>query len=216
MKDIQVYNLNGEEVGKVELLPGVFAVPANDVLVHQVALAQMANVRENLAKTKDRSEVRGGGRKPWQQKGTGRARHGSSRSPIWRKGGVTFGPTSLENYGKKVNKKSKKLALNIVLSGKVKDDQLIVVDSFKLEQPKTKLVAAAFKNLRSKVGSFKESKMKDKIIIALGVSEKESTRAMKNISNFSSICADSLNVVDLLSNKYLIVTKEALEIIQNR
>lgn len=216
MKETVVYNLNGEEVGKVKLSPEVFVVPANDVLVHQVALAQMANVRENLAKTKDRSEVSGGGKKPWQQKGTGRARHGSTRSPIWRKGGVTFGPTSLENYSKKINKKAKRQALNIVLSGKLNDEQLIVIENFNLEQPKTKLVAEALKNLKSKVGALKKFQAKDKFIVALGTSEKESARAMRNIANLSSISADSLNVVDLLSNKYLIVTKAALEVIQNR
>lgn len=214
MKEIAVYNLEGKEVEKVKLAPEVFELPENDILVHQVVLAQMANSRENIAKTKDKSEVRGGGKKPWAQKGTGRARHGSSRSPIWRKGGVTFGPTALENYSKKVNKKMKKQALNIVLSGKVKDNELVIVDNFSLEQPKTKLAADAFKNLKANVSALKESKDKDKFVVALGISEKEIVRSMNNLSNFNSISADSLNVVDLLSSKYLIVTKEALAIIQ--
>lgn len=216
MSEIAVYNLKGENVGKVNLIPEIFEVPDNDNLVHQISVAQMANSRCAIANTKDRSEMRGGGKKPWAQKGTGRARHGSIRSPLWRGGGVTFGPTSERNFSKKVNKKMKNKALNIVLSGKVRDNELIVLESFKLESLKTKIVAEAMKNLKAKVETLKDSKDNDKFIIALGKNERESVQAIKNIKGLHTISYDSLNIVDLLSNKYLILTKESLNSLQGK
>src|SRR5882724_5211705 len=133
-----IYNVQGKETGKITLPESIFGLPWNADLVHQVVVAMQANARQNTAHTKDRSEVRGGGRKPWQQKGTGRARHGSSRSPIWKGGGVTHGPRNEKDYSQKINRQARQKALLVVLSRKLADKEIIFVDSLSLEAPKTK------------------------------------------------------------------------------
>ena len=138
MLKVLTYTQNGKESGKAELPSEIFDVKMNSDLVHQVVIAQMSNQRQVIAHTKDKSEVRGGGKKPWKQKGTGRARHGSIRSPIWKGGGVTFGPTKDRNFKKKINKKMRRKALFMVLSSKVKDKEMIILDELKIEKPKTK------------------------------------------------------------------------------
>ncbi len=148
---ISTYTQNGKESGKAELPSEIFDVKMNSDLVHQVVLAQMSNQRQVIAHTKDKSEVRGGGRKPWKQKGTGRARHGSIRSPIWKGGGVTFGPTKDRNFKKKINKKMRRKALFMVLSSKVQDKEMIVLDKLKIEKPKTKEIAMVIENLKLKM-----------------------------------------------------------------
>src|SRR3990167_4153940 len=137
----EVYNKENKKVGEVTLSDSVFGKKWNESLVHQVLVSQLANKREPLAHTKGRGEVRGGGRKPWRQKGTGRARHGSTRSPIWAGGGVTFGPTKHKNYSKKINKKMRRGAIFSALSRKFKDGELKFIDALELEVPKTKLLA---------------------------------------------------------------------------
>ncbi len=148
----QVYNLQTEKVKDVELNPEIFDIPINQDLVHQALVAQMANSRKNYAHTKGRGEVRGGGRKPWRQKGTGRARHGSIRSPLWVGGGVTFGPTKYRNYSQKLNKKMKKKAILICLSDRVKDKQVTLVDKFDFKNQKTKEIVEALANLKEVMG----------------------------------------------------------------
>ena len=138
---VNTYNKEGKKVGKKRLPKEIFEVPINSDLVHQVVLSQIANRRQKTAKTKDRAEVRGGGRKPWRQKGTGRARAGSIRSPIWRGGGVTFGPTSERVFSKKIPKKMRRKALFMVLSAKAKEKLILVLDDLKSEKPKTKIMA---------------------------------------------------------------------------
>src|SRR5690554_3942820 len=138
MPKVAVYNSNGEQVGEQELNPSVFAANVNEAAMHEVVVAHMANQRRGTAETKTRGFVRGGGKKPWRQKGTGRARHGSSRSPIWRGGGVTFGPNPNKNYKVKVNKKAGKLAFKSILSLRLANNQLIVVDKLQLDEGKTK------------------------------------------------------------------------------
>lgn len=146
---LPVLNQQGEEVGTALLPKDVFEVKLNRDLVYQVAVSQMANRRKVLANTKDRGEVSGGGRKPWRQKHTGRARAGSTRSPIWRHGGVAMGPTKERVFKKKINKKMKRIALSMVLSEKAKNNLLIIVDGLKLEKVKTKLMADIFKKFPS-------------------------------------------------------------------
>src|SRR3989344_1515557 len=148
----ELYNQSGELMGNVELPDKIFGVAMNEDLVRQVLEAQSANSRRVIAHTKDRSEVRGGGKKPWKQKGTGRARHASIRSPIWKGGGVTFGPTKERNFKKKINKKMARKALFMALSSKVKDKQLFVLDNIILENPKTKEMAVILKNFSSLMG----------------------------------------------------------------
>src|SRR3990167_7958338 len=141
---VKLYNQVAEEVGKTELPDEVFGLKWNADLVHQVVTSQEANRRPTVAHAKGRGEVRGGGRKPWRQKGTGRARHGSIRSPIWKGGGVTHGPLKEKNYKKKINKKMAKKALFAVLSAKARDNEIIVLDDLKFSEPKTRLAAEMF------------------------------------------------------------------------
>lgn len=183
----------------------IFDVKLNPDLVHQAYVAQISSSRQVSASTKTRAERRGGGRKPWRQKGTGRARAGSIRSPIWRKGGVTFGPNKDRIYAKKINKKAKRKALFMVLSTKVKDKELILVDNLKLTKVKTSQMVKVLNSL-----------FKDKITVLVATAGKNEAvvRANRNIPSTKTIRADSLNVVDLLSYKYLLMPKEAVKVIK--
>ncbi len=200
-----VYDQNGKEIGNTLLPKEVFAVDVNPELVHQVVVSQMANRRKNIAHTKARGEVRGGGRKPWRQKGTGRARHGSIRSPIWRGGGVTFGPTKERVFKKVIPKKMKRKALFMVLSEKAKNNLLVVLDKLNIEKSKTKLVADVFKKLPCKG---------KKTLVVLPNYDKNLILATRNITNKETIQAKDLNCLDLLSFKYLVIPKEAIKVIE--
>ena len=205
-----IYNQEGKEVGQAELPAEIFDMPMNKDLVHQVVVAQMASARQVLAHTKDRSEVRGGGVKPWRQKGTGRARHGSIRSPIWKGGGVTFGPTKERVFAKKINKKMKRKALLMVLSSKVRDKEMVLLDKLELTQAKTKQIMEVFNNLKTKI---KKDLAKGTLIVLL-TSDQKIIRAIKNIPKIKTIRADSLNVVDVLSHQYLLMLQGAVEVIE--
>ena len=204
MLKTKLYNSEGKESGEMELPERVFGVELVDDLVHQVVVAQMANARQVLADTKDKGEVRGGGKKPWKQKGTGRARHGSSRSPLWKGGGVTFGPTSDRNFSKMINKKMKTKALLMVLSSKLKDNELVVVENIKLEKTSTKKM----KDILGKLP------LSGKVLISMNKKNDSVFNSVKNIQNTSMIASDSLNVVDLLKNKMLVVDKKGIERIE--
>jgi len=201
-----IYDQEGQEIGKMQLPDGIFGLKRSKSLIHQVAVAQMANARQVLAHTKDRSEVRGGGKKPWRQKGTGRARHGSTRSPLWRGGGVTFGPTKERNFSKKINKKMRRKALLAVLSGKARDNELIVLDKLQLSSSKTKEMIRVVGGLTK----IKEDIIRRGALIALIEKDNNVIRAVKNISKFETIGIGSLNVVDILKRKYFVVTKDAV------
>ncbi len=204
MKTI-VYNQQGEKMGTTLLPKEIFEVKMNSDLIHQVVVAQMSNRRKAIAHTKGRGEVRGGGKKPWRQKGTGRARHGSIRSPLWRGGGVTFGPTKERVFEKKINKKVQRLALFMVLSAKAKNNLLILVDKFKIEKPKTKLMAETLNKLPCK---------KANSLIALSEIDKNLILASSNIPGVKTLQVKDLNTLDLLSFKYLIMPKDSVKIIQ--
>jgi len=208
--ELAVYNQEGQEVEKIELPQEIFGLKINQNLVKQAAEAQLSQSRIHYAHAKDRSEVRGGGKKPWRQKGTGRARHGSIRSPIWKGGGVTFGPRKEKNFAKKINKQMKRQALFMVLSGKARDNEIIILDDLKLEQPKTKIMAQIIKSIQAGV---KKELSKGTLMIT---SQKDGNiiLATRNIPKIDTIGAGSLNVVDLLSYKYLLMPKGAIEIIQ--
>src|SRR3989344_3586409 len=150
--ELPLYNQNAEQVGAVNLADDVFGLPMNKDLLYQVTTSQMSNQRQGIAHAKGRGEVRGGGKKPWRQKGTGRARHASIRSPIWRGGGVTGGPTKERNFKKSINKKMLQKALKVALSSKLREGELFVIDSFNINQPKTKEVAGIMKNPPSVIG----------------------------------------------------------------
>lgn len=205
MPRVTVYNQKGEKTGTALLPAEIFNVKTNPDLVHQAYITQISSSRQVSASTKTRAERRGGGRKPWSQKGTGRARVGSIRSPIWRKGGVTFGPRKDKTYKKKINKKAKRKALFMVLSTKVKDKELMLVDSLKPAKAKTKEMIKILDNL------FKE---KATVLVATAGKNKAVERANKNIPYTRTIRADSLNIVDLLSYKYLLMPEEAVKVIK--
>jgi len=203
----KVYDITGRETGKVTLPEEVFGLPWNADLVHQVMVGQLANARTRIAHTKDRSEVRGGGRKPWRQKGTGRARHGSRRSPIWAGGGVTFGPRNEKDYSKKVNKKMRKKALFTVLSGKLKDGEILFIDNISFDKAKTTLAAEVLKGL-SKIKGFEDlsQKKKNAALIALSSHDENIAKSFRNFGNVLVEEFRNLNVVTALTYKYLIVT----------
>ena len=198
MAEVTLYTMDGAKAGTLPLADALFAVKPKMGVIHAVIVAQDANSRQVLAHTKDRSEVRGGGKKPWKQKGTGRARHGSSRSPIWVGGGVTFGPTSDRNFSVKVNKSQKRLALAMTLSDKVASDAFIAVEAFALNEGKTKLAAA----MRNALPGAEAS-----ALIVLAPGEETLGRAARNLPNTETIRAGSLNVRDVAKYRYLIVSK---------
>jgi len=202
---VNTYNQNGEKIGQTRLPKEIFDVKINPDLVHQVVVCQMANQRKAIAHTKDRGEVSGGGRKPWRQKGTGRARHGSIRSPLWRHGGVTFGPTKERVFKKEIPKKMKRKALFMVLSAKVKNNLLILLEKLKLEKIKTKAMVEILNNLPCKGKS---------ILIALPEKDKNIILAAKNIPEVETILVKDLNALKLLSFEYLVMPKESIKIIK--
>jgi len=200
-----VYNQEGKETEAVLLPKDIFEVKMNPDLVHQVVSSQMANRRQILAHAKDRSEVSGGGRKPWRQKGTGRARHGSIRSPLWKGGGVTFGPTKERVFKKKINKKAKKQALFMVLSAKAKSNSILILDlDFKQIPTKTKQMAEFLKKFP----------LKGSALIALPKKDENFIRVTKNIPQIETLEARNLNALDMLSFKHLILPKESIKIIK--
>ncbi len=200
-----VYNQEGAATGKVKLPESVFGVRWNADLVHQVAVSLAANARTPVAHTKGRGDVRGGGRKPWQQKGTGQARHGSSRSPIWRGGGITHGPTKERNYSAKVNKKMRVRALFAVLSKKLADGEILFVDRLAFAAPKARdakvvlgaLAGAGFPKL--------VTKKKNAALIALVKKDKNTEKSFRNFGNVSVAEVRNLNVADALAHTYLII-----------
>ena len=202
---VKVYNQNKEETGEIELPKEIFEIEINSDLIHQVILAQQGNRRQGTAQAKMRGEVRGGGKKPWRQKGTGRARHGSTRSPLWRGGGVTFGPRGDRSYKKKIPKKMSRKALFMVLSAKAKENLILVLDNLKFEKPKTKQMAEILNKLFLKQGSG---------LIALARIDKNLILSIRNIAKTGSIQAKDLNALDLLSYKYLVISEQGIETIK--
>src|SRR3989338_5317690 len=202
---VKVYNQNAESTGEMELSPKVFGVKANPDLVHQAVVTQMANMRKVLAHTLIRSEVRGGGRRPWRQKGTGRARHCSSRSPIWRGGGITFGPRNDKVYAKNLHKKMRRKALFMALSEKARNSQLIILDKIELEKGKTKEMAKIISALPCKNQS---------CLLALPNHDKKIFLASRNIKKTNIEDARNLNVLDVLNSKYLLIIKESIKTIE--
>ncbi len=200
-----LYDINGKEVGSFDLPKEIFEIDFIEDIVHQVFLCQSSNRRQGTANTKGRAEVRGGGRKPWRQKGTGRARHGSRRSPIWKGGGVTFGPTNEKNFKKKINKKLRRKALAMILSKKALDKDIFLIDDLKIKEGKTKIISQFLSNLDIKKSAIIATPLKDETI----------WRASRNIPKISVIPASDLNLLDLLSSKFLIIDKEGIEKIKS-
>jgi len=201
-----VYNQKGKEVGEVKLPSNVFGLSWNADLVHQVINSMLSDSRVIYAHTKDRGQVRGGGKKPWRQKGTGRARHGSTRSPIWVGGGVAHGPNGLKNYGRKINKKMKIKALYTILSRKLKDGEILFVDKFEIAKPKTIEALEILKSLsKIKTASDIFSKRKNSATIAISGKKQAFEKSFSNIGNVEVDEVRNINPVDLLNMKYLVI-----------
>lgn len=200
MPKVALYNVSGAQVGEVELAESVFGIEPNKYVVHSAVVLQQASQRLGTHKTKGRSEVRGGGRKPWKQKGTGRARQGSIRSPQWKGGGVVFGPTP-RSYGFKLPRKVRRLAIKSVLSAKVIDSEIIVLDQLSLAQPKTKEFAAILNNL----------KVERKALVVTGSYDDNVALSTRNIPGVKFVSADGISVLDVLAHDKLIITKEAIQ-----
>lgn len=199
MPKVAVYNVNGDHVGELELSDGVFGQAVNQAVLHEVVVMQLANRRKGTHDTKTRGQVRGGGRKPWRQKGTGRARHGTIRSPIWRGGGIVFGPHP-RDYGYSVPKKVRRLALKSALSSKVEEGRVLVLDELNIDAPKTREMVRILNNLKAGDGALVVTADRD-----FGV-EKSS----RNIPGVKSLEATNLNVLDVLDHANLVITKDAV------
>ncbi|MEK7519440.1 MAG: 50S ribosomal protein L4 [Patescibacteria group bacterium] len=213
---ITTYNQAGQESGKTLLPKDIFGLKINSYLINQVVVSQMANRRRVIAHTKDRSEVRGGGKKPWRQKGTGRARHGSIRSPLWRGGGVTFGPRKEKVFKKIIPQKMKRKALFMALSGKLKNNSLILLDELKIGQIQKEgkaLKGQGGKKLTQQISSLlRNLPCKDKkTLIVLPEYDKNIILAARNIPEIKTIQAKDLNALDLLSFKFLLMPKESIK-----
>ena len=202
MASVSVYNMEGNEVGTIELNDAVFGVDVNEHLVHMAVVAQLANKRQGTQKAKTRSEVSGGGRKPWRQKGTGHARQGSTRAPQWTGGGVVFAPTP-RDYTIRLNKKEKRLALKSVLTSKVQENKLIVVDELKFDEIKTKNFVNVMNNLKA-----------EKALVVLNENDANVVMSARNIPTVKTALTNTINVYDILKYNTLILTKDAVATIE--
>ncbi len=206
MTKIDIYNLEGKKAGDITLDEGVFGIEANNALLHQVYVAQAANRRSGSAHTKIRSDRRGGCKKPWKQKGTGNARTGSIRNPIWRGGGITFGPLKNRNFKKSINEKMKQKALLIAISEKARGDKIRIIESLDVTDKKTKVVAG----MLSEMGLYKS--------MVMGFSAKEAGNyiAARNITKVNAMETNQLNVYDVLNAEYLILSKDSVDQLVNK
>jgi len=198
MANVSVYNMEGKEVGTIELNDAVFGVEVNEHLVHMAVVQQLANNRQGTQKAKTRSEVSGGGRKPWRQKGTGHARQGSTRSPQWTGGGVVFAPVP-RDYSFKLNKKEKRAALKSALTSKVQDNNLIVVDELKFEEIKTKNFVNVMNNLKVQKG-----------LVVIADNDANVVLSAKNVADVDTTLVNTINVYDIMKAKTVVLTKDAV------
>ena len=202
MANVSVYNMEGKEVGTIELNDAVFGVEVNEHLVHMAVVAQLANKRQGTQKAKTRSEVSGGGRKPWRQKGTGHARQGSTRSPQWTGGGVVFAPTP-RDYSFKLNKKEKRLALKSALTSRLQENKLIVVDELKFDEVKTKNFKQVMDNLKVEKG-----------LVILAENDANTVLSARNIPEVKTSLVNTINVFDILKYNTVVATKAAVASIE--
>ena len=198
MANVSVYNMEGKEVGTIELNDAVFGVTVNEHLVHMAVVQQLANNRQGTQKAKTRSEVSGGGRKPWRQKGTGHARQGSTRAPQWTGGGVVFAPVP-RDYSFKLNKKEKRAALKSALTSRVQDGKLIVVDELKFDEIKTKKFKAVMDNLKV-----------NKALVVRSENDEKVVKSARNIPTVKTALVNTINVYDILKGDTLVLTKDAV------
>lgn len=203
---VTTYDQEGKEVGQSLLPKEIFGLDVNQELIHQVVVSQNSNRRQVSAHTKGRGQVSGGGKKPWKQKGTGRARHGSTRSPIWRHGGTSLGPTKDRNFKKKINRKMKRLAMLMVLSAKAKESFLVVLETLKLEKVKTKNIFQLLQKLPCK---------NERTLIVLPDMDKNLILASRNLKKAQPSQVKDLNALDLLSYKYIVMPKDSIKVLKD-
>ncbi len=206
MTKISIYSLNGKKVGEEKISSEVFGLSDNDQLLHQVYVSQRANQRQVIAHTKNRSERAGSGKKPWKQKGTGNARTGSIRNPIWRGGGIVFGPTKNRNFKKNINQKMKQKAIKIALSAKIRNERMIVVDKLEIKEKKTQAFAKALEKL----------KIKGSLLVGFNQKESDNYLYLRNIANTKGILENQINVLDMLNYKYLLLSIDSVKSIEKR
>jgi len=211
MAEVKVYNLDGTEKETLKLSDVIFKASINENVIKDVLTSYLSNQRKSYAHTKTRADVRGGGKKPWKQKGTGRARHGSIRSPLWVGGGVTFGPTKDRNYKVKINKKLKDRAMSMLLTDKLVNNNLIVVDSLKFEVPKTKTLVSIIKNLLSKLG--KEMRGMGLVVSAKDDNLKLSSR---NVVHLDYAVVGDINPLSVVNSEYLVIDSKSLKGLEKR
>ncbi len=218
MDNVKTYNSKGKESGEITLPEKVFGVKWNANLVHQVITSLMSSKRNGTAHAKTRGEVRGGGKKPWKQKGTGRARHGSSRSPIWVGGGTTHGPRNDKNYDRKVNSKQNAKALASILSAKLRDGEIIFVDQIDFKAPKTKDAKDVISNLSKIKGFERLSKKTNAALIALSGKSQEVEKSFRNIGSVSVLETRNINPVEALKYKYILIENpvKSVKILEDR
>ncbi len=202
MASVSVYNMEGKEVGTLELNDAVFGVEVNEHLVHRAVVSQLANNRQGTQKAKTRAEVSGGGKKPWRQKGTGHARQGSTRAPQWTGGGVVFAPTP-RDYSFKMNRKEKRLALKSALTSRVQENKLVVLDELKLGEIKTKNMKAVLDNLKV-----------SKALIVLDENDQNVVMSARNLEGVKTALTNTINVFDILKYNTVVVTKAAVAVIE--
>ena len=203
MPSVKLYNMKATEIGNLELSDAVFGREYNEAVIHQAVVARLANERQGTKSTLTRSEVRGGGAKPWRQKGTGRARQGSIRSPQWVKGGVVFAPKS-RDFSKKMNVKAKAVALLSALSQKIRDDEVIFVENIQVEQAKTKEMVAFLKAFN----------LEKTVLLVMDNSDESVLRASANLAKVSTISASQINTYDVVKNAKLVISKQAVQQIE--
>ena len=202
MANVSVFNMEGNEVGTMELNDAIFGAKVNEHLVHLAVVSQLANKRQGTQKAKTRSEVSGGGRKPWRQKGTGHARQGSTRAPQWTGGGVVFAPVP-RDYSFKMNKKEKRAALKSVLTAKVQENKVVILDELKLDEVKTKAMVNVLNNVKA-----------EKAIVVLKENDEKVVLSARNIADVQTTLVNTINVYDILKHNTLVMTKEAVQAIE--
>ena len=202
MANVSVYNIEGKEVETIELSDAVFGVEVNEHLVHMAVVNQLANNRQGTQKAKTRSEVSGGGRKPWRQKGTGHARQGSTRAPQWTGGGVVFAPVP-RDYSFKMNKKEKRAALKSVITAKVQENKVVILDELKFDEIKTKAMVNVLNNVKA-----------EKAIVVLKENDEKVVLSARNIADVQTSLVNTINVYDILKHNTLVMTKEAVQAIE--
>ena len=203
MPSVKLYDMKANEVGTLNLNDALFNAEYNESVIHQAVVARLANERQGTKSTLTRSEVRGGGAKPWRQKGTGRARQGSIRSPQWVKGGVVFAPKS-RDFSKKMNYKAKEVALFAALSQKIRNDEVLFIDEIKVDAPKTKEVVAFLKAFD----------LKNSVLMVLDSADEAVLRASANLKKVSTIPARQINTYDVVKNEKLVISKKAVEYLE--